>query len=173
LNLSSQRQAFWLEILRAKTRSQFLTHNVLLPHWGRFSLPRSKFDGLDFPARRPTLSVKEPYPVSWLARSTCSLHASRCRIDSGRIDGSGEQVTGKVSMAVCHESPDGLSLASPPAKPLALAGALRAGLVGNILKRRGLPTAPERQKTTTWKEFIRTHVEVLWVTGFCTTEVLT
>ena len=30
--------------------------------------------------------------------------------------------------------------------------------VGNILKRRGLPTAPERQKTTTWKEFIRTHI---------------
>ena len=30
--------------------------------------------------------------------------------------------------------------------------------VGNILKRRGLPTAPDRQKTTTWKEFIRTHI---------------
>jgi putative transposase len=27
--------------------------------------------------------------------------------------------------------------------------------VGNILKRRGLLPAPERQKTTTWKEFIR------------------
>ena len=33
--------------------------------------------------------------------------------------------------------------------------------VGNILKRRGLPSAPDRQKTTTWKEFIRTHMEVL------------
>src|SRR6266487_2734317 len=29
--------------------------------------------------------------------------------------------------------------------------------VGNILKRRGIPTAPERRKTTTWKAFIRTH----------------
>ena len=27
--------------------------------------------------------------------------------------------------------------------------------VGNILKRRGLPTAPDRKKTTTWKAFIR------------------
>jgi putative transposase len=45
--------------------------------------------------------------------------------------------------------------------------------VGNILKRRGLPTAPDRQKTTTWKEFIRTHMEVLWVTDFFSTEVWT
>ena len=32
--------------------------------------------------------------------------------------------------------------------------------VGTMLKRRGLPTAPGRQKTTTWKELIRTHREV-------------
>jgi transposase len=32
--------------------------------------------------------------------------------------------------------------------------------VGNILKRRGLPPAPERQKTTTWKDFIRIHMDV-------------
>ena len=41
--------------------------------------------------------------------------------------------------------------------------------VGNILKRRGLPTAPDRQKTTTWKEFLRTHLEVLWATDFFST----
>jgi putative transposase len=45
--------------------------------------------------------------------------------------------------------------------------------VGNILKRRGLPPAPERKKTTTWKEFIRLHMEVLWATDFFTTEVWT
>src|SRR5215471_4706735 len=45
--------------------------------------------------------------------------------------------------------------------------------VGNILKRRGLPTAPDRQKTTTWKEFLRTHMEVLWATDFFSTEVWT
>jgi putative transposase len=45
--------------------------------------------------------------------------------------------------------------------------------VGNILKRRGMPTAPERRKTTTWKEFIRTHMDVLWATDFFTTEVWT
>jgi transposase len=33
--------------------------------------------------------------------------------------------------------------------------------VGNILKRHGLPPAPERQTTTTWKEFIRMHMDVL------------
>jgi putative transposase len=45
--------------------------------------------------------------------------------------------------------------------------------VGNILKRRGLFPAPERQKTTTWKEFIRSHMDVLWATDFFTTEVWT
>jgi putative transposase len=45
--------------------------------------------------------------------------------------------------------------------------------VGNILKRRGLLPAPERRKTTTWKAFIRTHVDVLWATDFFTTEVWT
>jgi transposase InsO family protein len=45
--------------------------------------------------------------------------------------------------------------------------------VGNILKRRGLPTAPDRQKTTTWRDFIRTHMEMLWATDFFSTEVWT
>jgi putative transposase len=45
--------------------------------------------------------------------------------------------------------------------------------VGNILKRRGIPTAPERRKTTTWKAFIRTHMDVVWATDFFTTEVWT
>jgi putative transposase len=45
--------------------------------------------------------------------------------------------------------------------------------VGNILKRSGLPPAPERQKTTTWKEFIRTHMDILVATDFFTAEVWT
>ena len=45
--------------------------------------------------------------------------------------------------------------------------------VGNILKRRGIPTAPDRKKTTTWKEFIRRHLDVLWATDFFSTEVWT
>src|SRR6195256_1199906 len=40
--------------------------------------------------------------------------------------------------------------------------------VGNILKRHGIPPAPGRTKTTTWKEFIRTHMEVLVATDFFT-----
>jgi transposase InsO family protein len=45
--------------------------------------------------------------------------------------------------------------------------------VGNILKRHGIPPAPERQTTTTWKEFIGTHLDVLVATDFFTTEVWT
>ncbi len=43
--------------------------------------------------------------------------------------------------------------------------------VGNILKRRGIPIAPSRKTTTTWAEFIRTHMAVLWATDFFTIEV--
>src|SRR5438094_55300 len=45
--------------------------------------------------------------------------------------------------------------------------------VGNILKRHGLPPAPERKTTTTCKEFIRTHLDVLVATDFFTAEVWT
>ena len=45
--------------------------------------------------------------------------------------------------------------------------------VGNILKRHGLLPAPERKKTTTWKEFIRIHMNVLVATDFFTAEVWT
>jgi transposase InsO family protein len=45
--------------------------------------------------------------------------------------------------------------------------------VGNILKRHGISTAPERKKTTTWKEFIRVHMDVLLATDFFTAEVWT
>jgi putative transposase len=45
--------------------------------------------------------------------------------------------------------------------------------VGNILKRHGIPPAPERKKTTTWQEFIRTHLDVLTATDFFTAEVWT
>ena len=45
--------------------------------------------------------------------------------------------------------------------------------VGNVLKRHGIAPAPERKTTTTWKEFIRTHLDVLVATDFFTTEVWT
>jgi hypothetical protein len=38
--------------------------------------------------------------------------------------------------------------------------------VGNVLKRHSVPPAPERAKTTTWKEFIRIHMAILGVTDF-------
>ena len=45
--------------------------------------------------------------------------------------------------------------------------------VGNILKRHNLPPVPERKKTTTWREFIRTHQDLLVATDFFTAEVWT
>jgi hypothetical protein len=45
--------------------------------------------------------------------------------------------------------------------------------VGNILRRNGIPPAPERKQTTTWKAFIRVHLDVLAGTDFFTVEVLT
>jgi transposase InsO family protein len=45
--------------------------------------------------------------------------------------------------------------------------------VGNILKRHNLPPAPQRKKTTTWREFIRTHQDLLVGTDFFTAEVWT
>src|SRR3989454_2194910 len=45
--------------------------------------------------------------------------------------------------------------------------------IGNILKRHGIPPAPERKTTTTWNEFIRTHLDVLVATDFFTAEVWT
>ena len=43
--------------------------------------------------------------------------------------------------------------------------------VGNILKRHGIPPAPERKKTVTWREFIRCHLDVLRATDFFTSAV--
>jgi putative transposase len=45
--------------------------------------------------------------------------------------------------------------------------------VGTILKRHGIAPAPERKTTTTWTEFIRTHMDVLVATDFFTAEVWT
>src|SRR5258708_15019123 len=45
--------------------------------------------------------------------------------------------------------------------------------VGNILKRHGIPPAPERKTTTTWNEFICTHIDALVATDFFTAEVWT
>jgi len=45
--------------------------------------------------------------------------------------------------------------------------------VGNVLKRHGIAPAPERKTTTTWKEFLRTHLDVLVATDFFTAEVWT
>jgi hypothetical protein len=45
--------------------------------------------------------------------------------------------------------------------------------VGNILRRNGIPPAPERKHTTIWKDFIRAHMAVLAGADFFTVEVLT
>ncbi|MFO1083066.1 MAG: integrase core domain-containing protein [Reyranellaceae bacterium] len=45
--------------------------------------------------------------------------------------------------------------------------------VGNVLRRHGLPPAPVRKRTTTWADFIRTHLDLLVGTDFFSVEVLT
>src|ERR1700704_3679551 len=45
--------------------------------------------------------------------------------------------------------------------------------VGNVLRRHGLPPAPQRKRTTSWTDFIRTHLALLAGTDFFTAEVLT
>ena len=45
--------------------------------------------------------------------------------------------------------------------------------VANVLRRHGIPTAPKRSQTATWKDFISAHMAVLAGTDFFTVEVLT
>ena len=45
--------------------------------------------------------------------------------------------------------------------------------VGNLLRRHNLAPAPERSRTTIWKEFLRSQVDVLAGADFFTVEVLT
>ena len=45
--------------------------------------------------------------------------------------------------------------------------------VGNILRRHGIAPVPERSQTTTWRDFIRRHMDVLAGTDFFTVDVLT
>jgi hypothetical protein len=45
--------------------------------------------------------------------------------------------------------------------------------VGNILRRHGIGPVPQRSQTTTWKDFIRRHMDVLAGIDFFTVEVLT
>jgi hypothetical protein len=45
--------------------------------------------------------------------------------------------------------------------------------VGNVLKRNGIAPTPKRSQTTTWKEFIQSHMAVLAGIDFFTVEVLT
>ena len=45
--------------------------------------------------------------------------------------------------------------------------------VGNILRRHGIAPVPERSQPTTWRDFIRRHLDVLAGTDFFTAEVLT
>jgi len=44
--------------------------------------------------------------------------------------------------------------------------------IGNVLRRHGIPPAPERKRTITWAEFIRIHLAVLVGTGISTARLL-
>ena len=51
--------------------------------------------------------------------------------------------------------------------------AVSRGTIANILKQHGIDPAPERQKRTTWQEFLRSHWSVLAAADFFTVEVWT
>jgi putative transposase len=50
---------------------------------------------------------------------------------------------------------------------------LARGTIANILKRHGIEPAPERNRKTTWKEFLSRHWELIVATDFFTVEVWT
>ncbi|MEE8591805.1 MAG: helix-turn-helix domain-containing protein, partial [Spirochaetia bacterium] len=43
--------------------------------------------------------------------------------------------------------------------------------IANVLRKHGLPPVNERKRDTTWREFVRNHMDVLVATDFFTTEV--
>ncbi|MBF0121608.1 MAG: transposase [Desulfobacterales bacterium] len=45
--------------------------------------------------------------------------------------------------------------------------------VGNILKKHGIPTAPDRDRDNKWADFIKSHQDILCGCDFFTTEVIT
>ena len=47
------------------------------------------------------------------------------------------------------------------------------GTIADILKQAGMEPAPERERKTTWAEFLKMHWEVLGATDFFTVEVWT
>jgi transposase InsO family protein len=47
------------------------------------------------------------------------------------------------------------------------------GTIANILKQHGIEPAPERQRRTTWQEFLKTHWDVLAAADFFTVKVWT
>lgn len=47
------------------------------------------------------------------------------------------------------------------------------GTIANMLKEHGLEPAPERNRKTTWKEFLRRHQEVMVAADFFTVEAWT
>ena len=52
-----------------------------------------------------------------------------------------------------------------------LGHAVGRSTIAGILEDGGLDAAPERQRRTTWKEFLRTHWDVLAAADFFTVEI--
>ena len=50
---------------------------------------------------------------------------------------------------------------------------LAGNTIANILKRHGIAPAPERSRRTTWKDFLRRHLDQIVATDFFTAEVWT
>jgi hypothetical protein len=66
-----------------------------------------------------------------------------------------------------------VGLHTPPRGARHLHHRVARGTIANILRRHGLEPAPEREKRTTWQEFLRAHPDVLAAADFVTMEVWT
>ena len=109
---------------------------------------------------------------SWLAPQTGRPEVRRLRPAQGSRTTEGRPRAGGLDCRMAQENRSwGYDRIVGALANLGLT--VSAQTVGNILKRHGIPPAPERKTTTTWKEFIRTHMEVLVATDFFTAEVWT
>ncbi|HWH68021.1 MAG TPA: integrase core domain-containing protein [Candidatus Sulfotelmatobacter sp.] len=103
------------------------------------------------------------------------------RLVARKYDGSAKRVPGRpCTPAALRELILSMARENRPWGYTRLQGALQnlgheigRGTIAKVLKEAGLEPAPERQKRTTWKEFLRAHWDVLAAADFFSVEVWT
>jgi putative transposase len=115
--------------------------------------------------------VKPDTLMGWYRRLVahkCDGSKSRRYLGRPRIDGEIEQMVVRMAKENSDWGYDRIVGAMAN-----LGYRLSDQTVGNILQRHAIPPAPERQRATTWTDFIRAHMSVLAGTDFFSVEILT